>query len=163
MATAYVMSKNCLSIGAICTYLSFLLPEIIENAKDNPNLEFHPVLKDGVKLLTFDVDPFKSLAPIHCHCALLDNKYYTTQIYLVAQEDILYFPEQFYDFFHGVLIYFDNNIEDGLKAVEKWIPYTDMMENCAIKILACDTATDHTRKLFFSQQLSFFYNFFNFY
>lgn len=157
------MSNNCLSIGAICTYLSFLLPEIIENAKDNPNLEFHPVLKDGVKLLTFDVDPFKSLAPIHCHCALLDNKYYTTQIYLVAQEDILYFPEQFYDFFHGVLIYFDNNIEDGLKAVEKWIPYTDMMENCAIKILACDTATDHTRKLFFSQQLSFFYNFFNFY
>ena len=108
------------------------------------------MLHNGVKLLKFDVDNYKNLSPIECQCAMLDNKYYTTQIYLVALEDIVHFPDRFYDFFHGVLIYFDNNSEDGLKMVDKWIQYIDMMENCAIKILACETATDHNRTLIFA-------------
>lgn len=129
------------------TDYNIFISEIIDNAKHNTHLEFKPVYEDGIKVLKFDVEPFNSnLLPLQCHSAKLDNKYYTTQIYLVALEDLVHFPETFYDFFHGVLIYFDNNEENGLKAVDKWIDYIDMMDNCAIKILACESATPENRK-----------------
>ncbi len=98
-----------------------------------------------MKVLKFDVEPFCS--SLQCNSTELENKYYTTQIYLVSLEDVVNFPEAFYDFFHGVLLYFDNNEANGLKDVDKWVDYIDMMENCTIKILACDSATPTNREL----------------
>lgn len=125
--------------------MPFLI-EIIINAKNNPRVEFRPILENGVKLLKFDVDYFQHLHQIECHGALLDNKYYSTQVYLMPLEDVVCFPEKFFQFFHGILIYFDNNDEEGLKMVDKWVDYIDNMENCSIKILACESATDLNRK-----------------
>ena len=101
-----------------------------------------------MKILNFDEEYCKHILSLECHCVLIDNKYYTTQIYLVPLEDIVFFPEKFYNFFHGTLIYFDNNDEEALQMVYKWTDYLDNhMKNCEIKILACEALINNDRKI----------------
>ena len=119
---------------------------IIENSIDKSNLEFRPVLENGEKTLRFDSNNLdlgaKKIAPIQCHCAMLDNKYYTTQIYLVELNEPLELPDRFYDYIHGIIIYMDNNDEHCLNNLDKWTEYIDLMENCAIRILSCENASE---------------------
>ena len=73
---------------------------------------------------------------------MLDNKYYTTQIYLVELNEPLELPDRFYDYIHGIIIYMDNNDEHCLNNLDKWTEYIDLMENCAIRILSCENASE---------------------
>ncbi|OTF71185.1 hypothetical protein BLA29_009424, partial [Euroglyphus maynei] len=123
------------------------IKRIIDISKNKSNLEFRPVLENGEKTLRFDssnyLDPgAKQIEPIRCHCAMLDNKYYTTQIYLVELNEPVEFPDRFYDYIHGIIIYMDNNDEHCLGNLAKWTEYIDLMENCAIKILCCENANE---------------------
>lgn len=98
-----------------------------------------------MKILRFDTKMAANkqiIEPIRCHCAILDNKYYSTQIYLIELDEPLAFPDRFYEFIHGIIIYFDHNDEDCLKNLSRWINYIDLMENCSIKILSCDFLPD---------------------
>lgn len=93
--------------------------------------------------MKIDLNNYDHIESIRCQNVLLDNKYYTTNVYLVELDDTIQLPDNFYDYIHGIIIYFDNNDPHSLQHVNKWIDYIDDMSNCAIKILSCETATDH--------------------
>ncbi|KAI2804184.1 hypothetical protein BLOT_003162 [Blomia tropicalis] len=121
------------------------LERIMENSKGNTKVEFQPVLENGTKLLRFDIEKYSHIDPLECHSALLDNKYYMANIYLVAMDKPVMFPTAFCDFFHGAVIYFDNNDEECLNALDQWVDYVDYFENCGIRILACESSAGTDR------------------
>ncbi|KAI7688054.1 hypothetical protein SSS_00602, partial [Sarcoptes scabiei] len=120
---------------------------IVDNAENRSSHEFRPIYECSGITLEFDDVIDKSIglcSSIQCHCAILDNKYYTTKIYLIELDEPKLFPEGFYDFIHGIVILADPNDANCLNGLEKWSQYIELMENCAIKIVASENCTNNS-------------------
>lgn len=130
-------------------FKSIFVVGIVENAKGN--VEFKPLSRNADILLHFTLDECPLLAgqPIRCRPILLDNKYYTANIYLVELNRAVQFPNSFYDLIHGALIYFDNNNPEELTPLEEWTNLIGLCSNCSVRILSCETLTDSDGKLVF--------------